>query len=175
MSGKPQRVTRVKFLTNRAEVMLSRGQATIIDIEDAKLVREYKWRLSSRGYVAAPRKCPEHRKSWLIHRLVMDAQPGLEIDHINHNRLDNRKDNLRVVTRRQNMMNMVPTQDGVRPSDSSAARLWSARIRADGHRIHIGSFRTREEAVKARLAAEAKYFGEHAVDRSGIWRRAPDK
>lgn len=66
-----------------------------IDSEDVELVSKYKWRINNSGYASAT----INRKMLLMHRLIMGENSELTVDHINRNRLDNRKSNLRLVTR----------------------------------------------------------------------------
>jgi len=89
--------------------------------------------------------------------LAHGFDPGeMEIDHINRNRLDNRISNLRIATRTQNRQNN--RYAGVFLNK----KYFRARIAVDGVEIHLGCFRTFDEARAARREAELKYFGEFA-------------
>ncbi|WAX10819.1 hypothetical protein BV739P1_00020 [Phocaeicola phage BV739P1] len=105
-------------------------------------------------------------KNYYAHRIAMLLAYGfysdeLEIDHINHVRKDNRLVNLRFVTKSGNQRNQSRRNDntsgvtGVRYN--KRARKYVAYIKADGLRIHLGSFITLEEAAEVRKAAELKY------------------
>lgn len=95
-----------------------------------------------------------HRVAWA---LAHGFDPGeMEIDHINRNRLDNRISNLRIATRTQNRQNN--RYAGVFLNK----KYFRARIAVDGVEIHLGCFRTFDEARAARREAELKYFGEFA-------------
>lgn len=100
-----------------------------------------------------------------LHRIVMDAPPDMVVDHINHDCLDNRKCNLRICTRKENMRNRRGADRdsktgvlGVR----QAGKKYQAQIRIDGLTKHLGTFKTIEEARAARIAGEQLYFGEFA-------------
>lgn len=99
----------------------------------------------------------------LVHRMVVDAPAGMEVDHINGNRLDNRRANLRLCTRVQNAKNR-PSAKGV--TWHKQLGKWQASIKADGRNIYLGVFADFGEALQVRRAAELQYFGEYAPVRS---------
>jgi hypothetical protein len=131
----------------------------LIDIEDAALVKTFpntwraQWDESSKTYYVVGR---QKGKATLIHRLIMDAPAGVEVDHGNHDGLDNRRQNLTLVTRSQNALN----RKGARANSSSGVRgvywhklmkQWRATVRLpDGKRHEIGGFSSVEEARVAR-------------------------
>ncbi len=82
-------------------IQLSDGNFTIVDDEDYIILKNYKWSNNGVGYVQGW----IDGKYWLIHRFIMKAIKGQEIDHINRDKLDNRKENLRFCTRRENCLN----------------------------------------------------------------------
>lgn len=86
------------------------------------------------------------------------------IDHINRNRNDNRKENLRIVSHTENQFNRSLNKNnksGVSGVKELSGR-WNAEIGYRNETIRLGSFESFEEAVKARLLAEQKYYGEYA-------------
>lgn len=95
-----------------------------------------------------------HRLAWLA---CHGTEPSGEIDHINGLRDDNRIANLRVVTRSQNMMN---ADIGIGCHWHSRQRRWQALIRAEGKRLFLGTFATKEEAKAAYELARQKLHGE---------------
>jgi hypothetical protein len=101
-----------------------------------------------------------------MHRVVTQAVQGQEVDHINGDRLDNRRENLRIVTRSQNAMNRK--WNGSKPKGVSrnynprSLKPFTARIQFNGKPIFLGNFSTVEEAAQAYNEAAAKYFGEYA-------------
>lgn len=82
----------------------------------------------------------------------------MQVDHINHDKLDNRKLNLRICTSSQNSHNR--NVKGI--SCNEEGNKCKARICFDGRQIHLGYFNTKEKAIMARRKAEKKYFGEFA-------------
>lgn len=76
----------------------------IVDKEDVEKIKQHKWSIISTGYIVAYKG----DKTIMLHRMITECPDGKEVDHINHNKLDNRKSNLRVCTRRQNSFNKKP-------------------------------------------------------------------
>lgn len=106
-----------------------------------------------------------------VHQFVMDRigqhGDGLVIDHINGDRLDNRKENLRLVSDLKNQINRhvlnrnnTSGRRGVAPFKKSKANPWRAFISVNRRSVHLGLYATVEEAFAARRAAELHYFGE---------------
>lgn len=140
------------------------GRETIFDSDDTALICQYSIAIDNNGYVRA-RYCTGGKDSFiLLHRLVMNAPKGVSVDHINRDKLDNRKTNLRFANQSQNAANSIkPTgfknkYKGVQPY----YRRWRANIGVNYKRIHLGVFATEQEAAKAYNAAAVKYFGEFA-------------
>lgn len=99
---------------------------------------------------------------WVLH---FGRWPTAEIDHINHNRHDNRIANLREATKAQNTINrrwFNPNGKGVTFRTDRNSRPWQAQIAFNGKKIHLGFFDTPEEAHEAYKKASAKYHGEFA-------------
>ena len=85
------------------------------------------------------------------------------MDHINRDKLDNRKMNLRLCSPTENSRNISIAKNnksGVTGVEKMSNGKWRARIMVDRKGIHLGSFKTLEEAKEARMKAEIKYFGE---------------
>lgn len=147
------------------EIPLSQGKVALIDDEDFELVSQYKWCYSI-GY-AITNVCINGRHTTMrMHRLITGAPKGMDVDHKNHDKLDNRKTNLRVCTRSENMQNLKfhsnvsSKYKGVcwdKRSDK-----WCAKIVINYHTINLGRFNSEEEAARAYNLAAAKYFGDFA-------------
>lgn len=138
--------------------LLVSNKAVYIDDDDYSIVAKYTWWFTKAGYVYTQTGRGVNRETILLHRLVMGLKKGdgLEVDHINRDKLDNRKFNLRLCTRSQNNMNKVSS--GVRWTKNK----WQAEIKYAGRFIYLGRFSTKEAAMVVRRAAEKKYFGEFA-------------
>lgn len=76
-------------------------KSALIDAEDIHKVTSLSWHVSDNGYVINRSRGNTVR----MHRLIMNTPPGMDTDHINHNKLDNRKSNLRICTRSENLKN----------------------------------------------------------------------
>lgn len=126
-----------------------------------ELVSKYKWSLTSQGYV--------RNKHALLHRLVLKCDDeSLVVDHINHDTLDNRMENLRMCTHLQNTRNKK-IQHNSKSGVSGVVwnkklNKWIARISHDGERIYLGIFKNLDDAIKTRKEAEEKYYGEYAYN-----------
>ena len=141
----------------------------IVDKDDYEKIKEYCWYESSGGYIVAVKRKEEGNGLHHLHRMIMDLKDKfLEVDHINGNLKDNRKQNLRIVPHIRNSENHSIAQNntsgftGVTFNEKNGT--WVARIGHNKKRIYLGSFQTFEDAVKARKQAEEKYFGEYARD-----------
>lgn len=102
-----------------------------------------------------------------IHREIINAPKGMEVDHINHDSLDCQKHNLRIVTKSQNQMNRRGAQSnsilGKRGIHFDKSRMkYQVRLRLNGKDIHFGRFSSLEEAERAAIAGRKEYFGEFA-------------
>ena len=124
----------------------------IIDIEDIDKVRYSKWRLNCNGYVISSSKFKG--KTIFLHRRILNNTNQF-VDHINGNILDNRKCNLRLVTKSQNQMNV--NYKGVSKTKNDK---YYAYIKIDGKMINLGVYMDEEEALYARWFAEKLLFKE---------------
>ena len=146
-----------------AEVVLYNSECeecarTLIDLEDVNKVKQYKWSIMNKYVICQSKKMR-------LHRLIMDCPDDMIVDHINHDRFDNRKSNLRVCTRHQNNMNKSKQYNNT--SGITGVYLykpnnkWTAKIQINSRSINLGYFNTKEEAIEARKQAEIEYFGEY--------------
>lgn len=87
------------------EIRLLRGEIATVDAEDFDLVSHVKWRASRQKKTTYAVTGNPKQGFVLMHRLVMNAQPGEEVDHINRNGLDNRRENLRLISHSKNLVN----------------------------------------------------------------------
>lgn len=150
-------------------VELTQGFKAKCDLSDLDLVNQYKWypcRQGNNTYALTHSDTrPSVRKSISMHRLIMGAGKNEIIDHINGDSLDNRRCNLRFVTKRENAFNST-SRRGVSKYKGVTFRKdtgkWRANIRFDMGRKCLGSFATEVEAAAAYNQAAIELHGEHA-------------
>lgn len=145
------------------------------DLEDYDKIKDYCWCFKDDDYLTTNIIGNDGKKtSLMLHQLILPTQEGFMPDHIHgeQSRNDNRKSNLRVVTKSQNAMNQKIRSDntsGVKGVYwSKKANKWAADIAKDGKRYYLGVFTSFDDAVKARKEAERKYFGEYSYDISQV-------
>lgn len=126
---------------------------TIIDTEDLPKVQYIKWRKNCNGYVV---NTPKNHKAIFMHRVILGKD--VMVDHINHNTLDNRKSNLRQITKSQNQMNS--NYKGVYQNKNT--NKYISRIKLNGQTIHLGYYIEENEAYFARWYVEKLLFKEYA-------------
>lgn len=147
-----------------ALVPLSRGGHAIVDAPDAELLSGRAWRIDAQGYVVCSLKRDGRKAGLLLHSLLIDVPDDMTADHIDGDRLNNRRANLRPATALQQQHNTPRRRDnssGFKGVGRYKAR-WRARIMVKGRRIHLGSFDTPEDAGRAYDAAAREHFGEYA-------------
>lgn len=137
------------------------------DLEDYDKIKKFSWKENSNGYAQAVDNC----KCILMHRIVLGVTDSkIHIDHRYHNKLDNRKQNLRETSCKNNTRNksmLKSNTSGVTGvSWENKSNKWHAYIWVDGKTIHLGRFINFEDAVRTRKEAEEKYFGEYSYDNS---------
>ncbi len=148
---------------------------TVADDADADLVSPYAWCRNHGGYAVANIRINGVAKSRMLHRLIM--QPDIlsgapsdhirrQVDHINGDRLDNRRSNLRWSTMSQNQANRGPTKKNTSGfkgvSWCKEKRKWAARIQVQNKMVNLGRYDEIEDAVSAYRNAAVNYFGEYA-------------
>lgn len=164
---------RTKFSKNEIVVNNEKGYAEIIlydkdqnekdrsliDIDDVEKVKPFRWNTNN-GY---PRNVT---KKMFLHSFILDrvgVKDNMVVDHINRNRLDNRKSNLRVVSHRTNGFNKGKqsnnTSGYVGVSWEKSRNKWETHIKINRKKIFLGYFDDIEEAASVRKNAEIKYFG----------------
>lgn len=139
------------------------GEA-IICKEDVEKISNHIWCLNSVGYVVTASKIKEEKSVLLLHRLILHPKDSEIVDHIDNNPLNNKKENLRIVSKSQNGMNSrTPSNNtsGVKGvSWDKKSNKWHAYIKINYKRINLGYFKKLDDASRAREKAEEKYFKE---------------
>jgi len=140
----------------------------IIDDEDYDKVKSYKWyinkdRSSNIFYVV---HSSDNKHKYIMHRLIMDCPKGMIVDHINHNTLDNRKENLRICTNSENLRNSrLQKNNTTGYKGVFFNKTWNnykVTIGTKKNRKYLGSYKNIEDAAKAYNEAAIKYYGEFA-------------
>jgi hypothetical protein len=156
------------------EVPLTQGKVALIDDEDAPRVLAHKWTLLTINrdskvtyYARRSVQTKTRQRSVLLHRFILNAPSGMQVDHINLDGLDNRRANLRLATNAQNHCNIPsrPSRFGFRGVESPKRFNggYGARIKVNGEIVRIGPFKTAEEAARAYDLLAKHYHGEFAT------------
>lgn len=145
-----------------------KGEEFYFDLEDYDKIKDYCWHIDKRGYVIS-----QHNKTpFYMHRLILNVvNVNTFVDHIYHNLNDNRKSQLRICTNTENCRNTIVGKNnksgivGVRFNEKRCK--WESTIKADRNTIYLGRFDNIEDAIKRRLEAQDKYFGEFSNKENG--------
>ena len=148
-------------------IELAHGWQASIDDADYPRVTDFKWRRSVAGYVVAPVR-GQRPKQALLHRLIMEAPVGMEVDHIDGDPLNNRRANLRLVTHAENHQNRPRLNSNNRSGFRGVSRdvqseKYRARLVVHGKEIYLGVFDTPEEAAGVAAGGRRKHMT-HASD-----------
>ncbi len=135
-------------------IKLTQGKYAIVDEEDYEALNQYKWHFGSQGYAKRYITVNGKQKPILMHRILNNTPIGYDTDHINRNRLDNRKSNLRTVTRRDNLLNKDLYSTNTSGYKNVALHKQSGKWRVSfsimGKKVWLGLYKNLEDAVKAR-------------------------
>lgn len=145
-------------------ILFNSNDKFIIDAEDFQKIKKYCWYKTSNGYIGARDKV--NRKIILLHNLIMSDK---YVDHINRNKLDNRKSNLRKVTSQQNNMNKSKQKNNTSGISGvffdKSKNKWVAALTYNG-KSFMKRFKEKNEAIKYRRELERKYFKNFAPTES---------
>ncbi len=148
-------------------IPISLGKSAIVDDDDFEALSKFKWHATAYGYAARnARLFDGSRTIVFMHRELIAANDDW-VDHIDWNRLNNSRANLRLCTPSQNHMNTRPRKNKVTSSFKGVNLIpssgkWRAKITAKGKFFHVGCFNTEIEAARAYDAMSVKLHGEFA-------------
>lgn len=144
------------------KIKLPQGKFALVDNEDFEWLNQWKWNLNNKGYASRNIRAKGGYKRIYMHRLVNKTPHGFFTDHINRNKLDNRKVNLRTVSHNQNQhnLNIFVTNTSGFPGVSwnKAMKKWESYIWNKNKKIRLGFFKDIEQAYEKRLLGEKLYW-----------------
>ena len=148
------------------QIPLSQRKVALVDDEDYEWLRQRKWHCRN-GYATHSEWDGSSGKARVVrmHREIMQPPEGMEVDHINHDKLDNRRENLRICTHAENQHN-----SRMQRNNTSGFRgvchfrnRWTARIKMGGIQRNLGYYGTPEAAARAYDEAAKELHGEFAA------------
>lgn len=143
-------------------IKLTQGKYAIVDDIDFSWLNQWKWYFGNSGYAMRKPWNKGENKAFLMHRVIMNPKNDEQVDHINRNRLDNRRENLRIVTPHQQRFNMSKPKNNTSGykgvSWSEERKKWVAQIQINGKNVPLGRYIDIAEAINARKEAERRYF-----------------
>jgi hypothetical protein len=152
-------------------IYIGKKQWATIDTVDLPKVAKHKWSALPAGrkgyYAKATIRIGEKVTTLLMHHLIKPKRNGREVDHIDRNKINNTRGNLRLVTHQENLRNQGQRsgtksgKTGVYVCGKTGA--FKASVSVSGKRLHLGTFRTLKDAVNARKIGEKKYYGSKIV------------
>ena len=150
-----------------ALIPLTNGGDALVDAADATRVSTRRWFRDRYGYIVSTTRVRRNDgRRITLHRFLLEPPDGLDVDHRNHDRSDNRRANLRVATRSQNIGNARRHRDSRSPFKGVTWRKdvsrWTARIMVQGKEHHLGCFDAPEKAAAAYAHAADRLRGEFA-------------
>jgi hypothetical protein len=161
----PRTIKEPRPVTGARWIPLTKSTFALVDECDFNSIASKVWAYSH-GYATRDAPYREGKYKIFMHHEVLGLGRSARIDHANGNSLDNRKQNLRVATQRQNLQNMSIRKDnttgykGVQWTPHT--KRFRARIKVNSRVIHLGYFIKASDAGRAYDLAAKQYFGAFA-------------
>jgi len=145
-------------------IKLTQGKVAFVDDEDFKYLNKFKWYYNNGYATRNVTISPKKQKLIQMHRIILNTPVGMFTDHIDGNRANNQKKNLRCCTKSENMMNTgrkkTNTSGYKGVSWSKTAKKWIAKVHIGGKTKFLGSFEKKIDAYKAFCKGCIKYHKE---------------
>lgn len=140
-------------------IIKTRSFDILVSEIDYHKVNNHKWTINRQGYAVRN----VNYKIVLLHRFIMNPEKGMVVDYINSNKLDNRRENLRICSNSQNLLNRGPTKrnkSGLKGvSFDTYSKSWKAQLIVNKKKVFNKRFKTKELAYISYLEAIKKYTG----------------
>lgn len=148
-------------------IELTQGKSAIVDDQDYENLNQYKWHYSNHGYAARMVRKKQHRSVTFMQWYIVRPLLNTVIDHINGDRLDNRRCNLRMCKKEDNNKNRRVNKSKTSSQYKGVtwrkhAKAWKAYIKLNQKQIHLGYFKNEFDAAIAYNKAAEQLFGEFA-------------
>lgn len=158
-------LTFAEIISGARIIPLSNGEITFVDEEDFQTLKKLRWYRIKGGYAVNDYRNKGKRTMRYMHREIMQTPRGMQTDHVNRNKLDNRRINLRIATAAQNQGNR-----GIDKRNTSGLKgvipykngKWMAQIKIANKSKYLGLFESKHEAHGAYMKAASEYHGAFA-------------
>lgn len=154
----------LKMTGNVLEIPLTQGKAVLVSECDYESLIKYKWYYNN-GYAVRAEWDGEKQKRVYMHRHILQAPKHLQVDHVDRDRLNNTRENLRLCTKGENERNKV--KKTTRRSKYRGVQWdkgkWRADIQHEGKKIYLGRFLSEEDGALAYNEAVLLYHGDFGV------------
>lgn len=143
-------------------IKLTQGYFAIVDDSDYEWLNHYTWYF---GHGYAVRNKSDSNPYRFMHRMILNTPEGMDTDHLNLDRLDNRRENLRICTASRNQQNRLAHSDNSSgyKGVSRHGIGWMAQIMCSRKKFYLGTYRTKEEAAIAYDKKAIELHGEFSI------------
>jgi hypothetical protein len=143
------------------EIQLTQGKVAIVDDDDFEWLARQKWHYAH-GYAA-------NSKFEYMHRIILPCPGDMQVDHKNHDGLDNRRCNIRICTASQNIANNRKPTHGITSIYKGVhfekfTKKWRAQIMHSGKSISLGRFETQDDAHNAYIRASREIYKDFSLE-----------
>lgn len=163
---KARKYNKYLFFDNYTVGFTKQNTPFVIDKEDYDKIRDYRWTDNHDGYIATVINIGNKKyKTIFLHRLITNCPSDKVVDHINHDKTDNRKSNLRICTRQENNRNRRLAKNNISNTTgvyyNKEIQKWIAYIMVDKEQKYLGSFDNIDDAIRVRGKAQSNIFQEY--------------